>query len=349
MSDFESRVRDALDAGASGAPDAVGLADAARSRARTRRRTTMVVSAVTVLAVVAVPVGVLALRDSGDSGPGIAKDPSAGPSLAAVPDGWRTETWHDLEVQVPDDWGYGALSTWCIGHDEPGTPVVQRPEGVVEMIACTPSSGYGVSFLDASTAGFVQQPGAVEHLTGSSKDVPEGAWTGYEISASGAAALVVAPTKALVRQILDSARTVDGVDGNGCAASAADAPDVGAADSVSVCRYGAGGQLVQSERLTGQDASDAVTALEAAPETVYAPPCPAPRGGNEEQTEYALMLAGDTAYTVRWTGSACPYHGVFVGEDVRKGLTSDVLYWALSPGWSGGVDGGVPLPPELRH
>jgi hypothetical protein len=30
-------------------------------------------------------------------------------------------------------------------------------------------------------------------------------------------------------------------------------------------------------------------------------------------------------------------------------LTPDVLYWALSPGFSGGFDGTVPLPKQLRH
>ena len=29
-------------------------------------------------------------------------------------------------------------------------------------------------------------------------------------------------------------------------------------------------------------------------------------------------------------------------------LTADVLYWALSPGWSGTVPGDVSLPSELR-
>ena len=36
-----------------------------------------------------------------------------------------------------------------------------------------------------------------------------------------------------------------------------------------------------------------------------------------------------------------------VDGQVRE-LTPDVLYWALSPGWTGdGTD--VPLPPELRQ
>jgi hypothetical protein len=29
-------------------------------------------------------------------------------------------------------------------------------------------------------------------------------------------------------------------------------------------------------------------------------------------------------------------------------LTADVLYWALSPGWSGSFPAGVPVPERLR-
>lgn len=346
MSDFESRVRDALGAGASGAPEAVGLADAARGRARARRRTTVAAAAVAVLALVAVPAGVLAVRDSGDSGPGVAKDTTDSPS-SVVPDGWRTETWHDLEVQVPDDWGYGALSTWCISADQPGDPVVQRPEGAVEMIACTPASGYGISFFDSAVVTMLGPEGKARQPGDAS--LPEGAWAGFATVDGGAGVSVVAATRELAQQVLDSAVRVDGVDGNGCAPQAAKAPGVGDEDAVSVCRYDGAGLLVQSERLTGRDASDAVAALEAAPETTYAPPCAEEPGGDQEQTEFALMVAGDRTYTVQWTGSACPYHGVFVGDDVRRSLTPDVMFWALSPGWSGGVDGSVPFPPELRR
>jgi hypothetical protein len=35
------------------------------------------------------------------------------------------------------------------------------------------------------------------------------------------------------------------------------------------------------------------------------------------------------------------------GED--RLVTADVLYWALSPGWSGAVDDGIPLPEVLRR
>ena len=49
-----------------------------------------------------------------------------------------------------------------------------------------------------------------------------------------------------------------------------------------------------------------------------------------------------TADAEGWvTVDAC--HG-FAWVDGEHDLTADVLYWVLSPGWSGGVEGDVPMP-----
>ena len=56
MSDFETRVREALTNGADGAPSPVGLAESARERMRRRRRNTSGVVAAAFL-VAAIPVG----------------------------------------------------------------------------------------------------------------------------------------------------------------------------------------------------------------------------------------------------------------------------------------------------
>ena len=43
-----------------------------------------------------------------------------------------------------------------------------------------------------------------------------------------------------------------------------------------------------------------------------------------------------------------PYRDELLLAYGERELTEDVLYWALSPGWSGAVSGDVPLPPHLR-
>jgi hypothetical protein len=52
---------------------------------------------------------------------------------------------------------------------------------------------------------------------------------------------------------------------------------------------------------------------------------------------------------VVWEGAPCADRGVFIDARERRELTEEVMYWALSPGWSGGVDAGVPLPAALRR
>ena len=107
---------------------------------------------------------------------------------------------------------------------------------------------------------------------------------------------------------------------------------------VRLCRYGIDDWLEQSEMLTGQDAADALAALEAAP------------------------LAGDRMCTMALTGPVVQVTSAdaqgrvtldacqgFSWDGVGHDLTADVLYWVLSPGWSGGVEGDVPMPAELRQ
>jgi hypothetical protein len=96
--------------------------------------------------------------------------------------------------------------------------------------------------------------------------------------------------------------------------------------------------LEQSELLNGPDAARALAALEAAPAK-----------GDRVCT---LELSGPrirvtTSDAEGWvTLDACQG---FSWVDGEHDLTPDVVYWVLSPGWSGGVDGDVPMPKELRR
>jgi hypothetical protein len=338
MSDFESRLTDALSSGAEGAPDASGLAEGARRRSRRRRRTTGVVAAAAVVAAVAVPVGVVALRDGGSDNGNVAEDPSPSPG---TPSDTRIETWHGIQVEVPASWGYGARSAWCTGG-EAETPVVERPGGVVATIACDPTYSYGVSWVGETTMITPVNPsGEVwRYEPGDVAEYPAGAWLGYWYDDQDMVQ-VAAADKETVQEILDSVERVEAVDGNGCpVVDDGDAGDL-ADDEVAVCRYSADGQLEQSERLVGDDAEAARAAVEAVPVREGADDCANPDG------EYVMLTVDGDRAEVQYSGGPCSDRGLFFGDEARE-LTSDVMYWALSPGWFGSVEGWVPLPDQLR-
>src|SRR3954465_15549674 len=67
--------------------------------------------------------------------------PSADPSGSVsptLPDGWRWESYRDVEVGVPADWGWGSgdqrLGQWCTNEKHP-KPIVGRP-GVSTLVGC---------------------------------------------------------------------------------------------------------------------------------------------------------------------------------------------------------------------
>ena len=53
-----------------------------------------------------------------------------------------------MTVQVPDTWDYGSLSDWCANGGTIGTPRVERPGTVANLILCEPGSTYGLSFQE---------------------------------------------------------------------------------------------------------------------------------------------------------------------------------------------------------
>lgn len=110
-SDLERLMREGLHRRAEDADTTAPLAEQAKRGAR-RRRVGRLVVGVAALAVAAVAVtGVVIDRSSpgGDGTPDVADDPTSEP----LPTEWRTEYWHDTQVEVPADWGWG-------GAPEPG-------------------------------------------------------------------------------------------------------------------------------------------------------------------------------------------------------------------------------------
>ena len=338
MTDLEERLTTALRGVADDAPVGAGRAGAARERRASRRRTTVLTSAAAVAAMVAVVGGVAVLGSSDDSGrPPFAND--ATPTVTPTPSG-RVETWRDVSVTVPADWGYGNLSTWCLdGATEPGTPVVERPGGTVELILCSgPANGYGAQFGEGATFDPAKRPGEVwQYQGGDLLMFPEGAWLGYQRS-DDAVVQVVAPSRDVAEQVLGSFDRVTDADAHGCSPHPVDPAAPVPSGQVRLCRYGVDDWLEQSELLSGQDAADALTALEAAP-------AKGDRMCTMELTGPVILVSSAESQG-RVTLDACQGFG---WNGAEHDLTSDVLYWMLSPGWSGGVEGDVPMPDQLRQ
>lgn len=341
MSDFESRLTDALSSGAEGAPDASGLAAGARSRSRRRRRARLVVAAAVGVAV-AVPVGVAVLGDEGGGRPPTADDPAPAPEPDADT---RIETWHDVQVEVPASWGYGARSAWCTGGDET-VPVVERPGGVVPMIACTPTYSYGVSWGSSSAISPVYPSGHVwQYEAGDIAEYAPGSWLGYWYEGDDLVQ-VNAADKETVQAIIDSVQVVDSVDGNGCPVTREEGFTTDS-EQMSVCRYDAGGELEQSELLSVEDTAAAIAALNEAPPGDPGKPTTNCQGQQPERLVVDLITTDLNSEVI--IQAPCPYRpGITSGGESFQELTEDVLYWALSPGWSGGLQQGVPLPDPLR-
>ena len=108
---------------------------------------------------------------------------------------------------------------------------------------------------------------------------------------------------------------------------------------MSVCRYDATGALEQSELLDGNEMGAAIAALEAAPEFVGST-ASRRRARRSRSSGCAPLSRGR-----RRPRRPCP---LVHGPDPDRALTADVVYWALSPGWTGALDQNIPLPPELR-
>ncbi len=356
---LEDRLPGALRRHAGEDDTVAGLAEGARSRARrrARRRTTGIVVGAA-LAVVAVPVGI-ALTGSSPSvepaPPPAASDgtPTPDGSEAPASDGTRVESWRDLTVSVPSSWGYGGGTDWCAsGGRLADGPDVVRPSGLVASIGCTPQQGYGVSFVDASAISWARDSGDVWQYgwesPGQVKVYPEDAWLGL-FRVDDHAIVVVTADEATTRTVLEFAAQVDERDPNGCAVREGEDAAAGDGERWSVCRYAGDGWLEQSERLlTLEQSQEALAAVEAAPRAAESVPCGEPVEPDQSGSVVLGSGADLGSVTVLFQRECASENGVYLSGTNRQ-LTEDVLFWALSPGWSGSADSGVPLPDPLRE
>ncbi|HYQ67107.1 hypothetical protein [Actinophytocola sp.] len=325
------------------APSTDGLPEKAMAIAtrRRRRRVNASIAAIVVL-VVGVPVAVMRTVDGGNGTP-------SGPAVAAKADqadpGRRWESYHGVEVQVPEDWGYGIFQlTPCLSqetrekwHAQPG--VVGRP-GPIAAVGCTidwrPSDFWEnwLVFADNGKVG---------------KDEFEGGWVKETRRINGVFVSVFSKDAALRKSIFDTARPVGGIDANGCPSDhpvTADPgsyrPDAGGGlpptdtvTSISVCRYALKSlstpSLLSSGRITGRTAEEAVDALRSAPEGVG----PDSENGTpgrfgEEISVVRLNTAGGTHEVVVRYGNEVG-NGFDDGTTKRR-LTADTLRLLFSKG-----------------
>jgi len=332
MSDLESRLSEALRVGSEDAPDALGLADAARSRARAGRRTGAGIVGAVALAALAIPVAVAALGSDDDGGP----PPSDAVDPTGIAAGTRTESWHGVTVQVPDEWEYGNQSAWCADGGSVETFRVTRPGGVSETIACTPMSSYGLSFQEVEMDE-TDEPFEWPVVAQTNDAWPAHTYVGAR-GMDGVLVMVAGPDREEVQEVLASVKAYGTTDPHGCGATPGTGPSPRRSQMV-VCRYDPQGRLVQSEALSGEDALAAAAALDGARlgELDCRP--------SDVPGETILMKDWERDVVIQLRG-ACT---VVEGTGGVRLVDADILYWALSPGWTGAVDGDLPLPPELRQ
>jgi hypothetical protein len=325
MSDFEGRVTEALRAESEAAPDALGLAAAVRGRARTRRRRVAAIGAGAVAALV-VPLAVVAVGGD-DGGDGGDETPVADDDAGQVSTG-RWESWHGLTVQVPDDWQYGDLATYCANGGSADEFRIGRPGGVLPMILCTPGSSYGVTFQDIDMKA-TDEPFDWPVVTQTGEAWPPGTFVGAH-GEDGVLVTVAGPDQKAVVEILGTVTAYGATDPNGCSARVEDdqLPVSSQRPSMSVCRYDATGTLEQSERLVGDDATSAGEALDGMTQgDLDCRPADVPGPTID-------MYDGERDVTIELNG-ACT-----VAEGSPEGIVDpDVLWWALSPGFSGETTG----------
>lgn len=250
MSDFESRVRETLRTGSEGAPPAVGLAGEARRRWRKRRRTTAVVAA-TAVVLAAVPIGIAVLGDgkSPDRNDGVQVS-----NVPEIPDGWRWESWRNVQVAVPGHWENGAASQWCVSSNS-NAGFVDRGEGVSTLVACAPSLSSSVTFRE----GIAKHP--LTDIQG----------VGKRLTFDGNTVDVVAPDQEMLDTIVATAHQFTDADSRGCASAVQDLGESlsgETAGALTVCRYtgsGDGYVLAESRDLTEEESADWLAALDAAP------------------------------------------------------------------------------------
>ncbi|MEN0069879.1 MAG: hypothetical protein AAGC63_02615, partial [Propionicimonas sp.] len=248
--------------------------------------------------------------------------------------GWRWESFRDVVVQVPGDWGYDVApsSAWCINEDWPTAPYVDLAHnlGAVPAILCE-----GVMPADKLVPHLVMAPEQVA----ATESLPDG-WETHRLAVGEVVLTVVtdADGATLAEQILATARVV-AVDHNGCPTDAVPATsrvDLAgfAGFPIVVCAYdtdpNAWPGLRSSSRLVDEAATRAWDAIFAAPGGGGPDGTAAQCGGLPADPDTVLLVEGTA---VGFAFSGCTGNGL--ADDGASGglreVTEDLCRTLLAP------------------
>jgi hypothetical protein len=340
MNDLETRAEQAFRDALSRQADAFEPATLAPIRRQPHaRRIGLIAVAASVLLVLGTTVGVALWRGSSDRGP--AED-TAGPAA-----GWRYESYRDVQIEVPESWGYAAApgSDWCAdlagGEGRfPTQPYVDTSGrfslllgigcvGRADLLGGQVPERLWESHVSLVAAG---QPGAVEDGTVTAKG-----WTRIARTIGSVQLRVLADGEHLeqARRIAASAEVVE-ADHNGCPATsdiqaeryvrpteAFDVTEVADVDSISVCQYAIGEGtarpwLLASRKLTGDPADDVLAAVKAAP-AGGGPNTPNSclHGVNKEPAIVLRLNTADRSHEIYVYNASCINNGFDDGTTVR--------------------------------
>jgi len=258
------------------------------------------------------PAGGVAPMDSQDrgtaaAGPGSLKTPVPAPS------GFRWESYRNVQVQVPDTWGYASApqSDYCINKRFPTEPYVDLNRGgrAVAAIGCGDELGDDQQSMHLSFTSIDSDP---PWSSGSTK------WRQYSREVGEARITVTARAgdSGLVTRILDSAVVVpDATDPAGCPVIMPTVPAVGLAgldgSTLTVCLYERDeqrGAFRSSVTLSGTEAATAWESVLKAPggggPNMSASTCGAARGWP------LLLLVGTQQVPVAASVAGCEGNGV---------------------------------------
>ncbi|HEX4224767.1 MAG TPA: hypothetical protein VHZ97_20535 [Pseudonocardiaceae bacterium] len=241
--------------------------------------------------------------------------------------GWRWETYHGIEVRVPEDWGYGT-TRWPPCIPQPPHAYVGRP-GALPLPLCRDPVAPLASRVAYLWFNSRSEAGAHTYDAG---------WADETRIIDGIAITVLTDDDQLRERLLDSVRPMADDTDHSIIAGPDARPDpgrgglagVGTVESVTITRYELGSDatnpMLSRTTITGDPAAELVRAILAAPEGT-GPNSPGDCAQSVMFGNQAIVLRvrgteGTQEVFVRYSG--CDGHGFDDGQ-VRRRLTAEAL------------------------